>query len=291
MGSEPNFSLVRSLCSLQMRGTCWYSVMAEKAFSRHDRCWMTESTGMAMKHSPAVNLMVSQSGVREHVRARWKYDAGDLIDAHNFAFSALASMSARFSGRRFKEQSKSIEGRMSLAAQFIQGIDICETSISEGLYSQAAALLKQELETLAAIDEFEIGRRKDGRTPNIGNGIMSGFGRVYGDLNNIAHVSQHELARQLVTIEQGEICAPSLVPHYNGDHARFLYGYHVYFIIEVTNQVSRIFEEIFSEGLSKEEGDWAFCAMMILLKEKVIELPPEVKKRFPNISFDKFTKR
>ena len=119
----------------------------------------------------------------------------------------------------------------------------------------------------------------------------SGFGRVYGDLNNIADVSQHELARQLVTIEQGEICAPSLVPHYNGDHARFLYGYHVYFIIEVTNQVSRIFEEIFSEGLSKEEGDWAFCAMMILLKEKVIELPPEVKKRFPNISFDKFTKR
>ena len=178
---------------------------------------------------------------------------------------------------------------MSLTAQFVQGIDICETSISEGLYSQAAALLKQELETLAAVDEFENDRRKDGKTPNVGNGIMRDFGPIYGDLNNIAHVSRHDLARQLVTIEQGEICAPSLIPRYDRELARFLYGNHVYFIIEVTRQTAQIFEEIFGEGLSKEEGDWTFYAMMILLREKVVELPPGAKKRFSNIDFDKFT--
>jgi hypothetical protein len=243
---------------------------------------------MTRKYSPAVDLMAAQLEQRERVRTRWKKDATDLIDAHQFAVSAVASMIERFSSRRFEQQSKSIEGRMSLTAQFVQGIDICETSISEGLYSQAAALLKQELETLAAIDEFENDRRKDGKTPNVGNGIMRDFSPIYGDLNNIAHVSRHDVARQLVTIEQGEICAPSLIPKYNHDLARFLYGNHVYFIIEVMRQIARIFEEIFGEGQSKEEGDWIIYAMMTLLREKVIELPPNVKERFPNIDFDKF---
>jgi hypothetical protein len=211
-------------------------------------------------------------------------DAGDLIDAHQLAFSAVCAMIDRFSGRRFAEQSRSIEGRMSLTAQFVQGIDICETSISEGLYSQAAALLKQELETLAAIDEFETGRRSDGGTPDVGNGIMHGFGPIYGDLNNIAHVSRHDLARQLVTVEQGEICTPTLISQYNRDLARFLYGYHVYFIIAITGQVKKIFIDLFNECIAKEEQNWMLSALVILLREKVIDLPREVSKNFPSIS-------
>jgi hypothetical protein len=242
-------------------------------------------------HSPAVKLMAAQLKVRQRIRVRWKKDACDLIDAHQLAFSAIASMIERFSLRRFEQQPQSIEGRMSLTAQFVQGIDNCETSISEGLYSQASALLKQELETLAAIDEFENNRRKDGKTPNIGGGIMSGFGPTYGDLNNIAHVSRHDIARDPVTIERGEICGPSLIPKYNRDLARILYGNHVYFIIEVTRQTARFFEEIFGEGLSKEERDWVFYATVILLKERIIKLPPDVKTRFPNIDFDKLMTR
>ena len=250
-----------------------------------------ESGGMTRKQSPAVELMVTQLDVRSHVRTKWKEDAGDLLDAHMFAFSAVASMIKRFSGRRFNQQSKSIEGRMALTAQFVQGIDICETSISEGLYSQAAALLKQQLETLAAIDEFEKDRRKDGKTPNIGSGVMRDFGPIYGDLNDIAHVSQHDLARQLVTIEQGNIRAPSMLPQYNCDFARALYGTHLYFIIKVTWQTAQIFEEVFGEGLSKEEEDWILYAIAILLRERVIQLPPDIKERFPNIDFDKLAKR
>jgi hypothetical protein len=239
-------------------------------------------------NSPAVNLLSQQMKNRDQLRAQWKEKAGDLIDAHQLAFNAATSMIDRFSGKRFTKQPKAVEGRMSLSAQFIQGIDICEVAISEGLYSQAAALLKQELETLAAIDEFENGRRRDGRTPNIGNGIMRGFGPIYGDLNDIAHVSQHDLAVQLVTVQQGEICAPTLIPELNEGLARFLYGYHVYFIVELTRQVAQIFEEVFDEGLSNEESEWTFMAMMILLKEKVIELPPETKERYPHLDFGKY---
>lgn len=240
---------------------------------------------MSKDRSPAVDMLARQMEAREQVRAIWKAKAGDLIDAHQLAFSAVTSMINRFSGRRFPKQPKAIEGRMSLSAQFIQGVDICETAISEGLYSQAAALLKQELETLAAIDEFETGRRRDGKTPNIANGIMTGFGPIYGDLNNIAHVSRHDLAMQLVTVQQGEICAPTLIPQLNEGLARFLYGNHVYFIVELTRQVARLFEEVFAEGLSDEEGKWTSLSMMILLKEKIIELPAESKARFPHLDF------
>ncbi len=174
---------------------------------------------------------------------------------------------------------------MSLTAQFLQGVEICETAISEGLYSHAAALLKQELETLAAVDEFVHGRRRDGKTPNIGNGAMSGFLPIYREFNKIAHVSWHDMARQIVTIEYGEICAPTLIPQYNQELAKFLYGNHVYFIVEITRQTATIFKEIFDESLSKEEEDWMSLALTILLREKVIELPPDVQARFPNIDF------
>jgi hypothetical protein len=147
-------------------------------------------------------------------------DAGDLIDAHMFAMSAVGSMASRFSLRRFEQQSNAMEGRLTLSAQFIQGVDICEVAISEALYSQAAALLKQELERLAAIDGFEKDRRKDGKTPNIGTAATSGFGPIYGDLNIIAHVAQDEIARKLVIFEKGEICGPSTIPQYDQSLAR-----------------------------------------------------------------------
>jgi hypothetical protein len=243
---------------------------------------------MSEEVSPAVKLRSEQMAVREQNRCMWKKDAGDLIDAHMLAFSSVASMIERFSGKKFETQSKSIEGRMSLTAQFMQGIDVCEVSISEGLYSQAAALLKQELETLAAVDEYENNRRIDGKTPNVKNGTMNSFGPIYGDLNNIAHVSQHDLARLLVAVEMKDISAPSIVPQYNAGLAKFLYGNHVYFIIEISKQTARIFHEIFSQGFSVEEEKWISMAMLILVKEKVVKFPADIKEKFPDINFDKF---
>jgi hypothetical protein len=231
------------------------------------------------KIDPASELLGTQMEHRQRIREQWKKDAGDLIDAHMFAASVVASMTTRISGRRFERQSQAMEGRMTLTAQFIQGIDICEVAISEALYSQAAALLKQELETLAAIDEFENNRRQDGRTPNIGNGAMRAFGPVYGDLNNIAHVSRDDITRKLVLFQRGELCGPSTIPQYDQELARFLYGYHVYFIISLAAYIERTFGEIFNEGFSKEEEQWLVWANTILLREKVVKLPPDAEER------------
>jgi hypothetical protein len=228
---------------------------------------------MSKQPFPAIDLFAAQLMARRRIRMQWKKSAGRLIDAHLIAFSALASVIVRFSERHFEKQSKAVEGRLALSAQFIHGVEICEVTISEGLYCQAAALLKQELETVAAIDEFEKNRRRDGRTPNVGIGVTSEFGPIYGDLNSIAHVSRHDLLAQLVVIVEGVKCGPTVLPEYNEQIARFLYGNHVYFICEVTRQMGRLFEEIFGDGLSEAEVKWASTALSTLLNEKVIKLP------------------
>jgi len=239
-------------------------------------CRLAKRRHMSSNIHAGTEQMAAQLEARQTIRQRWKHDAGDLLIAHELAFSALSSMIDRFSGRKFAHQPKAIEGRLSLLAQFVQGVEICETAISEGLSSQAAALLKQELETLAAVDEFTLNTRRDGVTPNIKNGPLSGFGPLYGELNNIAHPSRHDVVRQLATIETGSICAPTTIPQYNAELIRLFYGYHVYFIVEMTKRAAAVFRHLFNEELSDDEAHWASRALAILLEEKVINFHPEV---------------
>lgn len=245
---------------------------------------------MASQYSPAVELLAEQHAERAGLRTRWINESHDLNFAHETALSVLASAVKRNSGKKFHNSSKSIDGRLSLIAQFIQGVDLCETSISEGMYSQAAALLKQELETVTAIDEYERGTRREGKTPNISGTVLSGFGPIYGDLNDIAHVARHDIAVQLVAVSAGDLRGPSSVPRYNAGLARFLYGNHIYFIIEVGKQACKLFEEVYGAGggMTDKEKDWFFVAMTILLKEEVLKLPNEIQERFPGIDLAKF---
>jgi hypothetical protein len=105
----------------------------------------TKIGDMAEQYSPAVNYLSDLINRRERVRENWKHDAPDLVDAQQLAFSALASMITRFAARKIDEPARDVEGQICLIAQFLIGVELCETAISEGLYSQAAALLKQQL--------------------------------------------------------------------------------------------------------------------------------------------------
>jgi hypothetical protein len=213
--------------------------------------------------SPAVALMASQLSKRKEVRIRWKKDAKDLLVAHEFALSAIYRAIDRFSGRKFDPRGPSVEGRMSLTAQFLQGVEPCESAISEGLYAQAAALLKQEMETIEAMHEFVQGTRREGRTPRIG-GRLVGWGPIYGDMNSIAHVSRRDIALELVRVELGDLAAPSLIPVYNHELAKLMYGLHVFMIFDIARLNHDLFQELYGEGLDEEEFRWLFAATRIL---------------------------
>lgn len=230
-----------------------------------------------MNYSPAVLLLAKQMENRAAIREKWKRDADILIDVHQVAFSALASVIDRNIGRKAENVSKAQEGQICLISHFIQGVDLCEGSISEGLYSQAATLLKQEVEIVSGIEEYRTEKRKEKKTPLIGKGVTTGFGPVYGQLNDIAHLGRHEIAKNIVSGSAGEMTGASIVPIYEKDLAFALYGQHIHYIILVTQQLDVLFQEIYGNGLNEEEKGWLGSAIGVLLKEGFLKLPDDAE--------------
>ena len=221
------------------------------------------------ENSPAISYLTRYNGERKKVRVLWKEDAGDLLVAHEAALSAISSMVDRVADIKFEEQPKNVEGRMSLTAQFIQGIDICETAISEGLYSQAAALLKQEMETIEAVNDYETGQRRDKKTPRLN--LLSGFGRIYGEFNNYAHVSVEDIHKSIVHFVKEDISGPSVLPQYQQHIAEYFYGYHVLFIIYCASQMMKILREVYELELTVEELEWLAVALKVLKDKDFIK--------------------
>lgn len=233
---------------------------------------MTDET-----YSPAVRLLTDQMEHRIAIREKWKRDADILIDVHQVAFSALASVLKRNLGRKVENVSKEQEGQISLISHFVQGVDLCESSISEGLYSQAAALLKQEVEIVSGIEEYRTKKRIEKKTPSIGRGVTAGFGPIYGQLNEIAHLGRHEIAKNIVSGSVGDLTGASIVPIYQKDLAFALYGQHIHYIILVAKQLEVLFQSIYGEGLNEEEKKWLGGAVGVLVKEGFLELPDDVE--------------
>lgn len=229
------------------------------------------------KYSPAVRLLADQMEHRMAIRGKWKRDADILIDVHQVAFSALASVLKRNLGRKVENVSKAQEGQICLISHFVQGVDLCESSISEGLYSQAAALLKQEVEIVSGIEEYRTENRKEKKTPLIGKGVTAGFGPVYGQLNDIAHLGRHEIAKNIVLGSVGNLTGASIVPIYEKDLSFALYGQHIHYIILVTQQLDVLFQSIYGKGLDEEEKGWLGGAIGVLLKEGFLLLPDDAE--------------
>ena len=184
-------------------------------------------------------------------------------------------MIQRHSARRIDKPEEHVEGQICLIAQFLIGIEVCETAISEGLYSQAAALLKQQLETIAGIDEYKNGNRKEGETPRMSKvGPTAGFGRVYGQLNEICHVSRHQIAKDLVTGQVGETVGANIMPIYNKELAFFLYGQHVHYITLVARQADMLFQDVYGAGINDEEKTYVGLAISIMLKSGFVDAAP-----------------
>ncbi|RWN54837.1 MAG: hypothetical protein EOR99_35305 [Mesorhizobium sp.] len=153
----------------------------------------------------------------------------------------------------------------------MQGIPLCEEAIVEGLYVQAATLLRQEHEIISAVQELGIGRRKDGKTPHATIGVLKNMGKVYGDLSGAAHVSQSQLLHDIVEMERGELRGPSAFPIYHRDLARNLYSLHVCCIVLMGRLTSEIHDAIGLGGASEDEEKMMVLAIATLQKEGLID--------------------
>lgn len=207
---------------------------------------------------------------RSKIRELSKDVNRNLLTAHQCAFSAVISYQNRIQGKIIYVENFSTKGRMSLIAQFIQGVEITETAISEGLYAIAANLLKQELEVLGAIDEFEAAQRRDGKVPSF-RGRLSGFGRRYGEFNDIAHPTRQDIVESLATFSDGERYRPTTIPQFNRELYQILYGSQAMFLLMLLGQMQSVFFDVFGVDWDEEETNLATSAIRILLDQGVIK--------------------
>lgn len=221
-----------------------------------------------------VDFLENHKKYRAEIRKKSKDSNKNLLTAHQLAFSAVISYQNRIQGIRFEAQPHSIEGRMTLIAQFIQGVELTETAISEGLYANAANLLKQELETIAAIDEYEAGNRRDGKAPRFRD-RLAGFGPRYGELNEIAHPTRKEIVESLSTFSDKERYGPTTIPQFNSALYHILYGNQVMFLVMLFPRMRSVFVEVFGVDIDDEETRMGTSALGILIKEGIVKIQNE----------------
>jgi hypothetical protein len=163
--------------------------------------------------------------------------------------------------------SASISDRLSLYASFIQGIEFVETAITEGLYVQAATLLKQQMETVAAMNELAKGTRQDGRTPNVKH-LLWQMNRHYDSINDAAHVGKRDLLRGFYQADaQGDAVPASVMPRFSATAARYLYTLEVGLLVGFVVAVGDLLQEMYGESWTDEERRFLFRAVDVLERE------------------------
>ena len=221
-----------------------------------------------------IDLLSSIRESRNEIREKSKREYGSgLLDAHLMVTGVLHEVLSRKSLIPGKTN-KSIANRRVVIVSFVQGIPICEEAIREGLYVQAAALVRQELETVAAIEEEVEDVREDGETPNVKH-VPWEMNRLYGELSAATHVSDHGYLAEIYRAEErGDARPVSVVPTYRDGAARNLYAIHVGLLIQVAMHLHEVQVEAYGEeegGLEEFELLMIMRAVDILNEEGLLE--------------------
>ena len=206
-------------------------------------------------------------GVENREKAKMSY--GRILDAHMTVTGAIGSALVRNDGVRLKIVGNS-QRQIVLIASFIQGINIVECAISEGYYIQAAALLRQELETIAALEELKSGTRKDERTPNVKH-VPWSLGRLYGDLSKATHAADHDVLQQTLAPDRSllpeDTTGVMMTPHFRRETAWRMMGLHVSLLILVAVHLDSHYESVMGSGLTEMEASALHRAQQMLLDE------------------------
>lgn len=213
-----------------------------------------------------IALLAAGMHERLQIRERAKIDYGGLLDGHLIAVSLIARAVERTHLRPGKA-SPSISERLTLFASFIQGMDLGEVAISEGLYLQAAALLKQQMETVAAMNELAKGTRTDKKTPNVSI-LLWKLNVHYGYIQGAAHMSNNALLRDFYQTEaRGSAVPVSVTPRYSRQAALYLHTLEVGVLVQFAVAVGDLLREMYGESWIDEELKFLLQVMQILEDE------------------------
>lgn len=146
----------------------------------HDDIEQRLNVCMQAFSEPATTLFAIQKVYGGDMSKQTVQAYGRLVDAHLLLIGVIAAALMRVNGK-IKETNQKSEERSALFASFVIGLEACERTIAEGRYMQALALLRQEMETVAQLTSIQLGKRKEGKQPNV-RVLENSLSRLYGDL-------------------------------------------------------------------------------------------------------------
>ncbi len=202
-------------------------------------------------------------------------ELGEIAEAYALALHVVASASSR-AENKFAEYTPASARRDSILAGYTVGLTLVEHAILGGYNAQAATLVRQELEAIAALQEIRIGARKECKTPNVRH-VPSVPGSLYGDLSNAAHFSDSTTLRT-ITAYRGEIeDAPGptamwlLSPQHIPETTRRLFALHTLLVLHFTEHQAEHHYECHSLKSTEEEVQYVERALTLLMQAGVIE--------------------
>ncbi|MFW5809088.1 MAG: hypothetical protein ACOCWN_01260 [Halanaerobium sp.] len=230
----------------------------------------------------AIDFFSVQQEHRNENREKTKPVYGAMSYGHIVCLGAINSLIKRYNLKPGKTNEK-ITNSLSLLSSFFQSIDICEVAITESIYVQATALLKQEMEIISAFEEIWKDKREDGVTPNVSN-LKFDLNKLYGDINDIAHTGKQKILNEFfqVDLKTGNKIKPtSITPVFDKKLARRLFGLHLALMIQGALCLDRLFNEMYDEGFAKKEYTFISYAGQTLVKEGWL-VSKEEKTENPN---------
>lgn len=224
----------------------------------------------------ALYLWVAHDVMRESSTKSAVAELGEIAPAYSLALGVLASAAKRVEGKFGGWTTKSSR-RGSILAGFIIGLTLVEQAILGGFTAQASALIRQELEAIAALEEIRKGCRTERRTPNVRH-VPSVPGRFYNDLSKAAHFSDTATLRS-ATVYRGEIESEPghaekwlLSPQHVPETTRRLFGMHTLLLLHLTEHQALDDHEVHGLESTAENIQAVSRALQLLKSAGIIEV-------------------
>jgi hypothetical protein len=199
--------------------------------------------------------------------ARAEQDYGEaVLYSHRLAMAAAIGVLRRFEKKTVAvpiAKADQLTHRLVLAMSFLQGIYLCYEAIGKGLYVQAAAVLRQEMETIAALVEARTTghvKKIKGRGQQVGKGnIAWQMNRLHGGLCDATHLGNPALLdalyRSAARPEEGLVGRPiRLMPLYSKGDAINMLACQAGLIVQLFDEIHLVLMDSYGEGANSVEN-------------------------------------
>lgn len=202
----------------------------------------------------ATKLRESQVDAGYEIHEQSREHFGELLTAHMLAVGVIGTAVDR--DREGSEIRNDVQKQIALITSFIRGINIVDYSISEGYYIQAIALIRQELETIVAIEELNKGNTVTSETSNVVH-VPWSLAKLYGDLSNVDHTAIHNMLEDILAPDSTDLQEDTggllMVQKYNEQRSWRLFGLHVSLLILLAIHLHEYYEASHGEGQGLNE--------------------------------------